>query len=256
METGEHGCTVDQVVNPFKEECWSGKSTVARYDVSKNPAVLDELLSHLKALNSLSRNGEMETTIVLTPFIAEGTAPNSWSDKPQELRRRQAEQPMAGPHADLGVDEFVTNDIDNDDDKSSSSVSGTSPVVAADPPVFHGTKASIHGCFNSEDACSTATRNCSGHGQCQDKYANPDGSKSKTQCFTCHCLSTVSESGSLTHWAGGACSKKDISVPFWLFAGFTLAMVGIVSMAIGMLYSIGEEKLPGVIGAGVAKSNK
>jgi 1,4-dihydroxy-2-naphthoate octaprenyltransferase len=45
-----------------------------------------------------------------------------------------------------------------------------------------------------------------------------------------------------------------VSVPFWLFFGFTVIMVGILSMSIGLLYSIGEEKLPGVIGAGVSRS--
>lgn len=54
------------------------------------------------------------------------------------------------------------------------------------------------------------------------------------------------------HWGGAACQKKDISGPFWLIVGFTVVMIGLVSWAIGMLFSIGEEKLPGVIGAGVS----
>lgn len=33
--TNEHGCLLDQITNPFEEACWSGKSTVAKYDVSK-----------------------------------------------------------------------------------------------------------------------------------------------------------------------------------------------------------------------------
>jgi hypothetical protein len=33
--TKDHKCSLDQVINPFEEQCWSGKSAVARYDVSK-----------------------------------------------------------------------------------------------------------------------------------------------------------------------------------------------------------------------------
>lgn len=33
--TKEHKCSVSQVTNPFEEQCWSGHSTVAKYDVQK-----------------------------------------------------------------------------------------------------------------------------------------------------------------------------------------------------------------------------
>lgn len=56
----------------------------------------------------------------------------------------------------------------------------------------------------------------------------------------------------LVNYGGPACQKKDISGPFWLIAGFTIVIIGLVSWAIGMMFSIGEEKLPGVIGAGVS----
>lgn len=46
----------------------------------------------------------------------------------------------------------------------------------------------------------------------------------------------------------------DVSVPFWLFAGFTLLMIGVLSLSIGLLFSVGEEKMPGVLGAGVSRS--
>lgn len=55
-----------------------------------------------------------------------------------------------------------------------------------------------------------------------------------------------------TNWGGPACQKKDVSVPFWLLTGFTIAMVATVSWAIGLVFSIGQEDLPSVIGAGVA----
>ena len=33
--TNEHSCSIKEVTNPFEERCWSGKSTVAKYDVRK-----------------------------------------------------------------------------------------------------------------------------------------------------------------------------------------------------------------------------
>jgi hypothetical protein len=53
-------------------------------------------------------------------------------------------------------------------------------------------------------------------------------------------------------WGGTACEKKDVSVEFWLFASFGIAMTGLVAGAIGLLYIMGTEELPSVIGAGVA----
>ncbi len=43
-------------------------------------------------------------------------------------------------------------------------------------------------------------------------------------------------------------------MPFWLIVGFTVTIIGAISFAIGLLFSVGEERLPGVIGAGVSKS--
>lgn len=56
------------------------------------------------------------------------------------------------------------------------------------------------------------------------------------------------------HWGGNMCQKEDISVPFWLIVGFTVTIIGAITFAIGLLFSVGEEKLPGVIGAGVSRS--
>ena len=54
------------------------------------------------------------------------------------------------------------------------------------------------------------------------------------------------------YWGGAACQKKDVSAPFFLLAGLTIALVGVVSWGIGLLMSVGQEELPSVIGAGVA----
>lgn len=80
-------------------------------------------------------------------------------------------------------------------------------------------------------------------------------------CFACRCEATkrtftVGESKqkafTFDYWGGAACQKEDVSGPFWLLATFSLVMVGLVAWAISMLFAIGEEKLPGVIGAGVS----
>lgn len=75
-------------------------------------------------------------------------------------------------------------------------------------------------------------------------------------CFACQCKGTRSgDDGSVTRWAGGRCDKVDRSVPFVLFVASTLVIVLIVTLGIKLIYSIGEEPLPGVLGAGVSKKN-
>ena len=113
-------------------------------------------------------------------------------------------------------------------------------------------------CFPSLSACESMTRNCSGHGSCSKKYTDanaPTDSRYKN-CFACQCSATTKESGSggvtTTYWAGPACQKKDVSVQFWLIALFSVAMVGLVSFAVGQVWSMGDEELPSVIGAGVS----
>lgn len=62
----------------------------------------------------------------------------------------------------------------------------------------------------------------------------------------------VDGGGSKTiYWGGPACQKKDISVPFFLLAGLSIALVGAVTWGIGLMASIGQEELPSVIGSGV-----
>lgn len=116
------------------------------------------------------------------------------------------------------------------------------------------------GCFSSANSCAAATGNCTGHGSCVDKYAVPgrDTPEGGKQCFVCSCLSTKKfpdrENSKHVHWGGAYCQKIDVSSPFWLIATTTVVLVGLVGGCITMLFSIGEEKLPGVIGAGVSRS--
>lgn len=194
------------------------------------------LLQEFSAFRKLADAGEMQTTIVFLPAVAETVDNKHWSDKPSQVRRRQ--EP-----------EQVMSILDQD-------VSPAAPTSdASSKTVFYKSSEPLPSCFNTQDSCLSSTSNCTGHGSCQNKYAKTDGSEGSEVCYQCYCLSTVDEkSGSLTHWAGATCSKQDVSVAFWLFAGFTIVMVSVLWMSIAMLFNVGEEKLPGVIGAGVSRS--
>ena len=63
---------------------------------------------------------------------------------------------------------------------------------------------------------------------------------------------STKKDGLTTVWAGPACQKKDISMEFWLIALFTVGLVSAVTFAVGNLWSMGEQELPSVIGAGVS----
>jgi Domain of unknown function (DUF3844) len=114
-------------------------------------------------------------------------------------------------------------------------------------------------CSTSKEGCASATNNCTGRGTCLLKYqivSDSDGHKK--DCWACSCSATyrTNKDGSKkgTEWAGTACERKDVSVPFLLFAFFGVAMVSMITWSIGLLYSIGTEPLPGVIAAGVSNN--
>ncbi|KAM0197525.1 hypothetical protein ACHAPA_001286 [Fusarium lateritium] len=233
-ENGEHPDVFNSVIAKMPQcplskiaamddSCFSGEAAFAIYTRSQDGDHPTTLLNELPKLQKLAESGELHTTLVFLPLDPKP----DYEEK--DLRRRQAETVISS------IEEVVESPAE------------TSSV--AENPIFSGRPGAIPSCFKSEESCIETTKNCSSHGVCQSRYG-----KGNESCFACHCLSTKSDQGSVTHWAGGACSKKDISVEFWLFAGFTIALVTILYLAIGMLFSVGEEKLPGVIGAGVSKS--
>lgn len=118
-------------------------------------------------------------------------------------------------------------------------------------------------CFESKSACEKTTNSCSGHGECKllRKGRGSGGNQISVDCFGCACVPTIKHSGEdkgmeskrqVTYWGGPACQKKDISVQFWLFVGSGVLLAFLVASGIGMLYSMGSEELPSVIGAGVS----
>lgn len=171
----------------------------------------------------------METTIVLMPPPA--------ADEPDELRRR-------GASAD--DDEQVLT--------SEGGAGATSAPTTPSRPHALAAGGAVPGCFSSRSACVEGTGNCSSHGQCEDRWAGAGDAS----CFSCHCLMTEVEGAggrrSVYHWGGPTCARRDVSTPFWLLAGTSLALVAAVAFAISLLFRVGEEKLPGVIGAGVSRS--
>ncbi|KAJ5099123.1 hypothetical protein N7532_006124 [Penicillium argentinense] len=112
-------------------------------------------------------------------------------------------------------------------------------------------------CHASNSSCAEATNDCSGHGSCFLKYGS--GSEGATgNCYACRCRQTVVKksdgSTKKIQWGGVACQKEDISSPFFLIAGVTVLVVILAGSAVGMLFSMGQEELPSVIGAGVGTS--
>lgn len=217
-------------------------------------------MSAQERLIRFAKKGEMNVVVVLMPESSRSAKSSSnpygryetVSQSPIS-RRQAAEEPivvdtLSGP-AFPNKQATVSNSADN----------STFEPITGIPKL----------CHSSLDDCISSTNNCSGHGACYKKYGNTkndtvDGNHTEDAqeaCFTCGCVATnatiISADGArkgytLEYWGGAACHKKDVSGPFWLIAIFTVVMVGLVSWGIGLLFSIGEEKLPGVIGAGVS----
>jgi hypothetical protein len=260
-------CVLDESINPFNDKCWNGEAKAIFMDLTTGKVQnrkqfrcfaransfnqvpgIDDLMAAQGRLIEFAKYNEMNVMVVLMP--ESGTSRNSKPYGPYEmpsqtpLRRRQAEEPMTDlPAASSAA--FKSKQV-----MTSNTSEPLEPITGV-PPV----------CHSSIDSCISSTNNCSGHGACYKKSGSAEGEDASPACYACGCGFTEEnflegEDGKpayrITYWGGAACQKKDVSGPFWLFATFTVVMVGLVSWAIGMLFSIGEEKLPGVIGAGVS----
>jgi Domain of unknown function (DUF3844) len=175
------------------------------------------------------RDSGAETTIVLSPYSRSSTP------KRTAPGLHVAQEKRAEPVFDVEA------------------AASTSPSEMGFP------KTTIASCYSDEAACISATANCTGHGACTLRWTEMDSDEEMgAECWACACRPTVLEEGGAgghgrktIYWGGPACQKKDISVPFWLFAGFAVAMAAALSYGVGILYSIGETELPSVLGAGV-----
>jgi Domain of unknown function (DUF3844) len=190
-------------------------------------------------LTSLAKSQQMNVIVVLMPESSWSTKSNNsygaYEKPPQKhfSRRELPEEPIT--------------------ETQTTSSGANAPTSSSSPEYIRGVAPL---CYTSLESCISSTNSCSGHGEC---YKKTNGTDSTASCFSCQCKpqeETRTSDGKtyrwITYWGGGACQKQDISVPFWLLASFTVALVGVIGWSIGMLYSVGEEKLPGVIGAGVS----
>ncbi|KKY39771.1 putative arsenate reductase [Diaporthe ampelina] len=238
-------CDVAAAINPY-DSCWKGMSLVVKYDAAKDPEALQALVDNIPALSKSVSSNNLEATLILLPETSRASKHSYWTtDAPTDLRRRFSDET---PMTDAKVDKVTVSPGSGGVDL------GITPGAAA-----KGDKMNL-GCFTSHNSCVTATSNCTGHGTCVDKFAVPgqETREGDKQCFVCSCLSTKKfpdkENSKHVHWGGAYCQKIDVSSPFWLIATTTVVLVGLVTGCIAMLFSIGEEKLPGVIGAGVSRS--
>ncbi|KAK2773057.1 hypothetical protein FQN53_004285 [Emmonsiellopsis sp. PD_33] len=195
-----------------------GPAAILRISSETNtPAVRKTVLSTLAALSKLVKDANQESTMI---FAGSGPSENT-------LTRRTFDEP-----------EPLQVKADQTAQRAAKFPSTLMPV-----------------CYADESACSEATQNCSGHGSCYRKYGAKDGS-SMGDCYACKCKSTVvrtNKDGSVktVQWGGAACQKKDVSIPFFMIAGLTILLVMAIGGGISMLFSVGMEELPSVIGAGV-----
>ncbi|KAF4624468.1 hypothetical protein G7Y89_g13703 [Cudoniella acicularis] len=246
-------CALEDAINPFEVKCWNGKSKAIYLDLATT--TVSDFLSAQKRIQRWAEKKEMITTMVIMPSSHRSSKakPYGTYENPSQiaLGRRQASEEIISefpkPSSSFPV-------VKSKQFKATNSTNSTTGPLVGVQRV----------CHQSLDSCVSATNNCSGHGECFRKYG---GSKA---CFTCGCVpqnetfwygGQGNEKGDkrgwrINYWGGPACQKKDVSGPFWLIVAFTVVIVGLVSWAIGMLFSIGEEKLPGVIGAGVSNNNK
>ena len=194
-----------------------------------------------ESINTLKRMGSAITILYLPPMPRPYGAGAEWGtyrmpNSPSLLHKRtEPEKPL-----EQAPDTFKPVE------------SSTSPAtVLAQEPL----RGIFPACFPSESSCNKLTRNCTGHGTCQLKYIDTSPTPPKS-CYSCECSPSVfrGDDGKVltTYWGGPACQKRDVSVQFWLIALFSVGMVGLVTFAVGQVWSMGGEELPSVIGAGVS----
>lgn len=196
-----------------------------------------------RKLVNFAKNGDMNVMVVLMPESTSVDSKNAYGvyekaihDHMVKSRREPAEAPITDKMPTYNAMQI----------KSTNTSSNVSRPVRGVLPA----------CFESKDVCEAMTSSCSGRGECYKKYSKAGD---KAGCFTCGCRATNetftfqgTTRRTISYWGGAACQKKDVSSPFWLITIFTIVMVATVSWGIGLMFSIGEEKLPGVIGAGVS----
>ncbi|KAM3086107.1 hypothetical protein ACMFMG_000247 [Clarireedia jacksonii] len=211
-------CAFHDAINPFADKCWNGKSKIMHVDLSKKSKDWESITSSFERLTRFASRSEMNVLVILMPSSRSSSSSYGAYSKPSQknISSRQ--------HSEEPITEFSEKlDLHT---AASNSPNNTLNIRL---PRF---------CYASFDACVSSTNNCSSSGSCYKK---------SNDCFSCDCKNST---------GGAACQKVDVSGPFWLISISSIVLVGLVSWGIGMLYSIGEEQLPGVIGAGVSSKGR
>ncbi|PSR83401.1 hypothetical protein BD289DRAFT_506612 [Coniella lustricola] len=237
-------CDVATAVDPFSS-CWTGLSLVVKYDAAKNPEILDTLINSLTRLRAEVTSNALEAVFVLLPESSRSPEHGYWTTNPPSELRRRDETPIS----DTNSKSVIVAEAQGED------LSALPFVAQLDTTKLNS------GCFTSYNSCVSATNNCTGHGTCLDRYAmgTSGGQSGDKQCFICYCGTTSKhpdqeDDFQHTHWGGTYCQKIDVSSQFWLLVGTTVILIGLVGGSIALLFNVGEEKLPGVIGAGVSRA--
>lgn len=231
--------------NNYLNAFYSSKSTQgSARTISKAVQALLEKVSAAK------ENGWALTIVVMPPSERRIAHPygvyrmpsslHARREKPEAILSLSSSQPSDGPQS-AGISDL-------EDFPKIQEAKVDSPVLGILPQYFP-----------SLEACQRTTHNCSGHGACGLLHKG-DKDSGRRDRYGCTCKPTIVEVGhdgmeikrQVTYWGGPACQKRDVSQPFWLFVGTGVILAFLISAGIGLLYSMGNEELPSVIGAGVS----
>jgi len=240
---------IDAMVGESKLSIYNDYLTILRED-GKKAEKLADILENLR-LKSLGGETYSITVVVMPPSSSSKRAVQPWGsyDLPSKLqaRREPTEAPLTPATAKPATSSnSVVSDFEDSPVVTQAEGNYTTPPLGILPA-----------CFRTQSACEKATHGCSGHGSCGVSRKGGDG---RNDCYSCACKPEVKHVGEngmesqikTTYWGGPACQKKDVSVPFWLFVGTGVMLAFLMSTGISMLYSMGSEELPSVIGAGVS----
>ncbi|KAK2836912.1 hypothetical protein FQN49_006595 [Arthroderma sp. PD_2] len=216
-------------------------SIVIRLRASGTPLLQNGELSGLfKALGALSSDSNVESTIITVPYDV----------YTQNQKQTRSEADKAKLKARLAKPNGANKAVRADPTSTAATVPSSTSTPTA--PFY------LPICYAKNETCTERTNNCSGHGSCYLKRTSSKKSTSnEIDCYACKCHRTVVSTNKdgktkTVQWGGPDCSKRDVSMQFWLIGGISLLLVMGVGYAIGMLFGIGGEELPGVLSAGVA----
>ena len=217
------------------------------------------LAASLKALPALAKQSELESILILFPPSSDSGKRSSTAiygdlsfTRRQPLEQQLELPPIVVPSSSSSKSSTKTTSI--------SSPSAT-PTHSKNASHLLPSKGPLPVCYNSLEHCKERTNRCSGHGRCFEKFKSPPQEDDlRKSCWACQCGTTIilpnsrneNKGNKTIYWGGAACQKKDVSGPLFLLVAMTILLVGAVTWGIGLLYSIGQEELPSVIGAGVS----